>query len=86
MHYNKGTLISFGVLLIFLINFFPIQKSTLLAQKKNSTSKQFINFNQFSGLKYRFVGPMIGGRVNAVVGHPTKKLLPMPDIQAVVSG
>ena len=27
----------------------------------------------FYGLKWRFVGPMSGGRVNAVVGHPTNK-------------
>ncbi|MCG8441822.1 MAG: hypothetical protein MI723_08435 [Caulobacterales bacterium] len=27
----------------------------------------------FSALSWRFVGPMIGGRVNAVVGHPEKK-------------
>ena len=27
----------------------------------------------FDALKWRFVGPMIGGRVNAVVGHPTNK-------------
>ena len=29
--------------------------------------------HQFAALKWRFVGPMIGGRVNAVVGHPTNK-------------
>lgn len=27
----------------------------------------------FQGLEWRFVGPMRGGRVNAVVGHPTNK-------------
>ena len=29
--------------------------------------------HRFAALKWRFVGPMIGGRVNAVVGHPTNK-------------
>ena len=29
--------------------------------------------HQLAALKWRFVGPMIGGRVNAVVGHPTNK-------------
>ena len=29
--------------------------------------------HRLAALKWRFVGPMIGGRVNAVVGHPTNK-------------
>ncbi len=29
--------------------------------------------SEFQTLTWRFVGPMIGGRVNAVVGHPTNK-------------
>lgn len=71
MCYNKNVLIC--ALFGFLISILSIQKDALASQVKNSNSKQSIDLNQFSGLKYRFVGPMVGGRVNAVVGHPTKK-------------
>jgi len=35
-------------------------------------SAEFSESQDLDTLSWRFVGPMIGGRVNAVVGHPTK--------------
>ena len=45
------------------------QEATLHATQTNSDLSQLL----FKGFKYRFVGPLRGGRVNAVVGHPTEK-------------
>ncbi len=39
----------------------------------NTGASETPSGDAFQALKWRFVGPMQGGRVNAVVGHPTNK-------------
>ena len=73
MNGQKRTLILRGVIFGILISFLPIQQASLAAQNKNSNAKKLTESSPLSGLEYRFVGPMIGGRVNAIVGHPTRK-------------
>ena len=73
MNGQKRTLILCGAMIAILITCLPIQETLLAAQTKNSNAKKLTESSPLSGLEYRFVGPMIGGRVNAIVGHPTRK-------------